>query len=144
MPDRLIRDELLDSDRYLGLTSDTARLLFVHLLLLCDDLGNTEATSRFIQRRAFASPVSDAAVDKILSELVDADLVRLYEVDGKRYAHIPRFRQRLRSVKRVNPRPPEQMECKEIRDMLKHLSDKSQSTDRQMPDTCPSLAGEGK
>ena len=42
MADRLIRDELLESDRWLDLHSDTTRLAYVGLLLLADDFGNLE------------------------------------------------------------------------------------------------------
>jgi len=144
MPDRLIRDELLDSDRYCLLSSDTARMLFFHFLLVADDLGNAEATSLFIRRRLMPHPISDEAQAKIIAELADADLVRVYIFEGKRYIHIPRFRQRLRSLKRINPRPPTEIECSEIKDMLHKLSDKCQSSACQVPVKCQTLAGEEK
>ena len=144
MPDRIIRDELIDSDRYSDLSTDTARLLFVHLLLLADDLGNVDAGDRFIRRRALPSAPSELAVTKILSELADHDLIRLYQVDGKSYAHIPRFRQRLRSMKRGHPRPPANIECREIRQMLVNLSDKCPTSDGQATDKCQSLVAEGR
>lgn len=124
MPDRIVRDELLDSPRYLSLSSDTARLLFVHLLLVADDLGNAEAGPHFIRRRLLACPLPDEAIAALLGELNDADLIRVYLVNGKRYAHVPRFRQRLRSYKRAHPRPPETSECPEIKALLSTLSDK--------------------
>lgn len=130
MPDRIIRDDLLDSDRYLGLSSDTARMLFIHLVLAADDLGNTEASPLFIRRRLLASPLEDQVLVKLLSELADSDLIRLYEVEGKRYAHIPRFGQRLRYMKGQYPRPPQSMECKKIRELLAKKTDHGPTTDR--------------
>jgi len=57
-------------------------------------------------------------VGEILAALTDVDLIRLYIVDGKRYGHIPKFRQRLRYVNGKHPRPPAAMECREIKDNL--------------------------
>lgn len=128
MPDRLIRDDILDSARYLGLSSDTARMLFVHLILVADDLGNCEAEPIFVRRRLLASALEDPSIVKLLSELADADLIRLYENGGKRYAHIPRFRQRLRYVNGKCPRPPESIECTEINRLASQKTVLSQST----------------
>lgn len=144
MPDRIVRDELLDSDRYAALSSDTARMLFVHFLLVADDLGNAEATTMFVRRRLLPSGGSEAAVLKLLTELADCDLIRLYEVNGKRLAHIPRFRQRLRSYRRANPRPPAALECFEIAQVLSNLSDNRLSSDGQVTGSRQSLAGEEK
>ena len=145
MPDRIVRDELLDSDRYLGLSSDTVRIVFVHFLLVADDLGNAEATGPFIRRRILpGSQVPDDTLAKILEELSSVDLVRVYEVGPKRYVHIPRFRQRLRSFKRINPRPPSSMECAEIKEIADKLSDTRQALDGHMSGTSQSLAGEGR
>lgn len=126
MPDRVVRDDMLDSERYLGLSSDTARMLFVHFILVADDLGNSEASDLFIRRRLLTHATTNAAISTLLSELSDVDLVRVYEVDGKRYVHIPRFRQRLRYTKSAHPRPPENLECLEIRELL-----------LKRPDLCP-------
>lgn len=133
MPDRLIRDEIMDSDRYLDLSSDTARLLFLHLVLLADDLGNVEVLPRFLRRRALISVSTDAAVGKLLSELADNDLIRLYEHGGKPYAHIPRFGQRLRYMNGKHPRPPVAIEDPKIRELLSKKSDSGQAADRPKP-----------
>ena len=108
MPDRVIRDELLDSDRWLGLGHDTERLVFVGLLLRCDDFGNMEAglgrLFRFVQ--SFTQVKSPENVASILAHLADADLIRLYEVDGRELIHIPRLRpHRQYLVRRCPPSP---------------------------------------
>lgn len=145
MPDRIVRDEILDSDRYLGLSSDSLRTLFVHFLLVADDLGNSEASGPFIRRRLLGgAQTPDETIAKMLAELQDVDLIRTYFEGAKRYVHIPRFRQRLRSFKRVNPRPPTGIECKEIKAIADKLSDNRQTDAGQMTDTCQSLAGEGR
>ena len=108
MPDRVIRDELLDSDRWLDLGHDTERLVFIGLLLRCDDFGNMEAglgrLFRFVQ--SFTQVKSQENVASILAHLADADLIRLYEVDGRELIHIPRLRpHRQYLVRRCPPSP---------------------------------------
>lgn len=133
MPDRILRDELMRSARYRRLTSDTARLLFVHLVLTVDSLGNTEADTTAIED-VLHRPLGDETVAKLLSELADVDLIRMYQNSGKRYLHIPRFRQRLRYLQGKHPLPPPQIECiemKELREKVGLQSDRSQSTVRR-------------
>ena len=124
MPDRVIRDELMRSPRYRKLSSDTARLLFIHILLTVDSLGNAEASLISIGDM-LRRHLDDAPAAKLLSELADADLVRLYEVDGKPYLHVPRFRQRLRYLNGKHPRPPKSIECKEINALLSKVRPES-------------------
>jgi len=106
MPTRMIRDGLLDSDKYAQL-SDAARLLFVHLMLLADDFGCVNVGTTFLRRRAFFDMPSSERIAKLLLELVDTDLIRTYEVDLGRYAFIPKFRQRLDRNKLNHPKPPD-------------------------------------
>jgi hypothetical protein len=124
MPDRIVRDELLRSHRYRTLTSDTLRLLFVHLVLCADSLGNCEATTTALGD-AMGRQVDEATAAKWLTELGDVDIVRVYEVDGKRYCHIPKFRQRLRYPNGKHPRPPAHIECHEIRELAQKVRPES-------------------
>lgn len=114
MPDRLIRDELLESERWLRLKDNADRLAFIALLLKADSYGNFSADSFRLMRlwRDFGINNEPHAC-KTLTELADADLVRLYEVDGKAYLHIPRFGQRARYFKRVFPISPWTIEHKQ-------------------------------
>lgn len=137
MADRMIRDEIRRSHRYVHLPSDTHRVLFLHLILDADDFGNTEGDTVNLTMIMFR-PVSEELASSWLSTLADVDLIRVYLIDGKRYIHIPRYRQRLRSVKGKHPRPPKNIECKEIRDL--------EQNDGHMTDICTSHVGrrEGK
>ena len=108
MPDRVIRDELLDSDRWLGLGHDTERLAFICLLLRCDDFGNLEGGLPRIWR--FLCAVTQIKTKEhaaaILEHLSDADLIRMYAVDNRELIHIPRLRpHRQYLVRRVPPSP---------------------------------------
>ena len=108
MPDRVIRDELLDSDRWLGLGHDTERLVFIGLLLRCDDFGNMEAGAgrlfRFVQ--SFTQVKSPENVASILQHLADADLIRMYQSEGRELIHIPRFRPHRQYLVRKCPPSP--------------------------------------
>lgn len=106
--DRLIRSELYESERFLDLASDTARLIFVALLCEADDFGNLRGGERRLYRWAhgFATVKDPADVIRIFSELCDHDLIRRYVVDSKPYFHIPRFRnQRTYAVRHCPPSP---------------------------------------
>lgn len=97
MADRLLRDELVESDRWLDLPSDSARLAYVGLLLRCDDFGNVEATrSLYRYVRGFVRPggkeCSEADYAEIARALAAADMVRVYAVDNREYWHLPRLR----------------------------------------------------
>ncbi len=102
MPSRMIRDGLLDSEAVLSLPVE-ARWLYVTILLSGDDVGLFEATPFRLARIA---DVRREHADRLLAMLVDADLVRLYEVAGKRYGFIPKFRQRLQIKRAKCPLPP--------------------------------------
>ncbi len=102
MPNRLIREEMLESESILSLPVE-ARWLYVTILLSADDIGFFEATSFKLARRA---DIRREAGESLLNMLADADLVRLYEVDNKRYGFIPKFRQRLQIKRAKYPAPP--------------------------------------
>lgn len=106
MGSRMIRDGLLDSDRYWSVSTD-ARQMFVHLLLLADDFGCVSLSATFIRRRCFNDAPSHERIAKLINELSDADLVRPYDVDRGCYGFIPRFKQRLQRNTLKHPKPPE-------------------------------------
>jgi hypothetical protein len=102
MPNRLIREGLMESEAVLSLPVE-GRWLFVIILLSADDVGLFEATEFKLARRA---DVNRDLAGKLMQMLADADLVRLYVVDNKRYGIIPKFRQRLQIKTSKHPLPP--------------------------------------
>ncbi len=108
MPDRIIRDDLLDSTRWLDLPTDSHRLVFIALITKADDYGNCEGGSRRLFRwmHGFTQVKSEADAIKLMSDLQDADLTRRYEVAGKEFWHIPRFRNSRRYWSRKYPKSP--------------------------------------
>lgn len=128
MPDQLVRDEILDSDRWLDLASDTHRLAFFGLLLRADDFGNLEGGLRRLFRylHKFTQVKTEEAAVTVLSALADADLARRYEVGGREFWHLPRFRtHRNYRVRKVPPSPwcaPDDALGKQVRVRRKGLA----------------------
>lgn len=125
MPTRMIRETVLDSERYLS-CSDSEKLLFHQMMLLADDLGCLSIAPAFLGRRAFSERPSDTRLLKLLQALADVDLIRIYEYRGGRYAFIPRFRQRLQRETLKHPAPPLEMiqDQKEALEMFNRIKQK--------------------
>ena len=92
----------MESEAVLSLPVE-ARWLFVIIMLSADDVGLFEATEFKLARRA---DVNRDLAGKLMQMLADADLTRLYQVDGKRYGFIPKFRQRVQIKSTKHPLPP--------------------------------------
>lgn len=107
MPDRIIRDEILTSERWVSLKDNADRLAYMACLLTCDTLGNMEAGDGRLMRlwRDFGIN-STQLVAKTITELLEHDLVRPYDHLGKRFLHLPRFKQRRRWLGRLCPLSP--------------------------------------
>lgn len=102
----MIREGLLDSERYWSVTIEAQRMFF-HMLLLADDFGCISVSPTFLRRRCFSDSPTAERIAKLLNELIDVDLIRTYEVDRTCLAFIPRFRQRLYRNTLKHPAPPE-------------------------------------
>lgn len=101
MAQRLIRDGLLESEAVLSLPVE-ARWLYVTILLSADDVGLFEATTFKLARKA---DIKRESAEQLMRLLVDADLIRLYQHDGKTYGFVPRFGQRLQIKRSRFPLP---------------------------------------
>lgn len=123
MSNRVIREALLESDAWVRLSGNDRRLAFVACLLKADDYGNFPASPERLMRqwRIFGVETVEHATE-IMTELGSADLIRWYTANGKRYGHVPQFRQRIRQLKLTCPRPPEAIECNEIKQLIQNLS----------------------
>lgn len=108
MPNRVIRDEILESARWLDLPTDTHRVVFIALVLRADDYGNFEGGPRRLFRfmHSFSQVKTDSDSVKLMSDLQDADLVLRYEVQGMEYWHIPRFENKRQYWARRVPKSP--------------------------------------
>jgi uncharacterized phage protein (TIGR02220 family) len=136
MPDRVLRDEILTSERYWSISIEAQRL-FIHLLLCADDTGRFSGKNYTVRTSCFPSQsVDPVKLENLLSELLDVDLIRMYHVEKDRYIFIPRFRQRLRYLHSKFPPPPN-----EISDLELGKSDSRRSQDSPKPDLSPSQVG---
>lgn len=106
MPNRILRDAALDSDR-LAAVSESAEVLFYRLIMLADDFGRFDGRVSVIRSRAFAlrQSVPEEEIAARLEELSTAGLICTYSVLQKPYLYIPRFGQRQRAEKSKFPDP---------------------------------------
>jgi hypothetical protein len=131
MPDRVIRDELLTSERYWSVPIE-AQQLFVHLLLVADSLSRFSGKNFTIRSECYPGQQRNPdMIEQLLALLHDADLIRLYTVGDQRYGFIPRYRQRLRYLRSEFPEPPD--EINDIKDLVVKKSDRSPSVDGLAP-----------
>jgi len=152
--DQLIRDELLDSDRWLDLPSDSDRLAYLVLRLKADDFGNLEAGEKRIGRLFLAKTQinSPQAVAATLSHLHDADLIRFYpdpewgngdttnQSGPREFIHLPRSRPTKSYLVRKCPPSPW---CDPDATLGKHVRGvKNQGLAKNLPVTSPERNGD--
>ena len=107
MPNRIIRDGLLTSERFDALNW-REQCFFTRLLLVVDDYGRYDARAKVLRSILFPlslDKVSQSDVESCLKSLEAAGLVRLYEVAGKPYLEVLNFRQRVRAKVSKYPSP---------------------------------------
>jgi hypothetical protein len=107
MPDRIIRAELLTSEAWLALKDSADRVCWLVLALNADTMGNQPGgPHRLVHlcRHTGIDTVEKAA--KMVNELSDVDLIRVYQHAEKPYIHIPRFRQERRYLGTLWPLSP--------------------------------------
>ena len=132
MADRVVRDEILTSERYWSVSIEAQRL-FMHLILNVDDTGRFSGLNYTIRAACFPGQSVDAnKLEKLIEELHNTDLIRIYSVGGQRFLFVPRFRQRLRYPHSKYPAPP-----KEINDIPEEKTDLSQTRAGPKPDSGP-------
>jgi len=123
MPNRIIRSDLLTSERYWSVTTE-ARQLFQHLMLVADDFGLYTASNYALRATCYGLEKPSAEkVERWLSELNDCQLIIVYEVNGGRFLFLPRFKQFVRNKKSRYPIAPnvfkelaKEMQCIRIAD----------------------------
>ena len=108
MADRILRDELWQSERFLDLPTDIARLAFLRFLSLADDFGNFEGGPRRLHRilnECTLLKTADASSGAI-DALMGADLIRRYSIEDRELFHIPRFKSHKQYLARRYPASP--------------------------------------
>ena len=106
-----VRRSALRSKKINGLSLG-AECLFWRLLLACDDAGRHpadpgEMSVGPLSRRFLSGTVTQLEADSWLSELVRAELVTLYDVDGERFLQVLQHETKMRTPAVLFPDPAE-------------------------------------
>ncbi len=104
---RVVRKSLLESERWLTLKDNADRLAYISLLLNCDDYGNFSGERYRLMRmwRDFGINTVEF-VSKTLSELLDHDLIGLYDVEKRPFLHVHRLHNTRQWWTRIYPKSP--------------------------------------
>lgn len=107
MPNRIIKESICTSET-IDQLSWFEEVMFYRLLTIVDDKGRTDARPKIL--KAYMFPLKDVRPGQIeggLKALVSAELVDLYEVDGKPFLQIATWdkHQRIRNVRSKFPGP---------------------------------------
>ena len=104
---RVIRKSFIDSDRVNGL-GWFAECVYHRLLLVADDFGLYDARPAYLRSQLFGmklEAVREADLQRALTEVERAGLVRFYTVDGKPYMWLRNYGQRVQSKTSRYPFP---------------------------------------
>lgn len=109
MPNRMLKESICTSDNIdkLSLLAETA---FYRLIVNCDDFGRMDARTPIVRSRLFPlKKYEDEDIDNVLDELVNADLIEIYRVNGRPYLQMKTWtnHQQVRATKSKCPGPEE-------------------------------------
>lgn len=107
MPQRLIRPEILTSDKINSLSMG-AELFYRRLMSVVDDFGRYDARTSLLRSSCYPvsfDKVKESDVKKWLAECVSSGIIVLYTVGDKPYMEIDNFGQRLRKKVSKYPQP---------------------------------------
>lgn len=105
---RVIRKGLRSSD-VIGQLSFKEIWLYEGLLFEADDYGLFEARSKSLRRDITGEKENEFTVEEVesfLQRASDLGLIILYEVEGRRYGWVQKFRQQVRAKRSLFPPPP--------------------------------------
>lgn len=125
MPTRILREGIITSEPVNSL-SWSEEVFYRRLISVSDDYGRFSAHPSLIRAACYPlrlNDVSDQDVGKWLAVCAAKGLVRVYEVEGKRFLEIVKFGQRVRTDSKYPPPP-----------------DNCPTNDGHLTDKCPSIA----
>lgn len=107
MPNRILKESICTSDN-LDLLSPFQETFFYRLIVNCDDYGRLDARPKILAAKLF--PLKSVRLDTVteaLQALASAELVLLYEVDGKPFLQMKSWErhQQIRAMKSRYPAP---------------------------------------
>ena len=109
MPNRILKETICTSDN-LDQLSAFHETVFYRMIVNCDDFGRLDARPKILASRLF--PLKDiraSQMEDALRALTSAELVTLYEVDGKPFLQMKTWdrHQQIRAKKSKYPSPEE-------------------------------------
>lgn len=107
MPNRILREGILTSERIAGL-SWQAEVFYRRLMSVVDDFGRYFARPMALRAACFPlqlDRVKDTDIEKWLTEAVNHRLLILYAIDGVPFLEMLDFRQQVRAKKSKYPDP---------------------------------------
>lgn len=108
MPNRILREGILTSERVNSLNWE-AEVFYRRLMSVVDDFGRFTAHPSLLRAALYPlklDTVRDANMERLLALVEQARLVRVYEVDGKRFLELLDFKQQVRAKESKFPQPP--------------------------------------
>lgn len=102
---RCIKPEVNEDELVAGLSSDAWRL-WVSMWTFSDDQGTCRASPRYLKAKVFWARDPVAPIESLLEELVAARRVKLYAVEGERFASVRNFGKHQRIDKPGPPKYP--------------------------------------
>ena len=120
MPNRIIKESICTSDNLDGL-SWFEEVLFYRLIVNCDDYGRFDGRPAIIKNRLFPlkENLTIKTVSAAINTLARAELVALYEFEGKPYLYLPTWNehQTIRAKKSRFPAPEDGVKTSESKCM---------------------------
>jgi hypothetical protein len=114
MPNRILREGIIDSERVNKL-SWAAEVFYRRLMSVVDDYGRYDGRAEILRVRLYPlkiDVVSQKDIVSWLKECIEAQLVRMYKVEGKSYIEVLNFDQTIRIKKPKYPAPlPDSDSC---------------------------------
>ena len=108
MPNRILREGIIESEDVNKL-SWPAEVFYRRLMSKVDDFGRYDANARLLRAALYPlklDKVSDRDTQGWLQETEAAGLVKVYEVDSKRFLEVLKFKQQVRAKRSKYPDPP--------------------------------------
>lgn len=108
MPDRIVRAGILSSEA-INTLSWAGEVFYRRLISVVDDFGRYDARPAMLRSQLYplrVDHVSDSDIGKLLTECVNAGLIRAYQVSGRPYLEVQKFSQRVRSESKWPDPPP--------------------------------------
>jgi hypothetical protein len=113
MPNRIVRDAILSSERVASL-GWAEEVLFRRLMSIVDDYGRHEANPKLVRSKCYPMQTDEVTVDlvcKWLRACQKAGLILLYQSGGKEYLELVNFGQQIRAASKC---PAPDSNCSQV------------------------------